>query len=166
MRLCLKLLSSKCALITLLTISLAYNISLMKFNPEFDETYEVKTILVWTKFCNGSCAPFDLFKNGKLQTPPNCPYQNCYVTKINKYFNETNPLRYDAILFHGTSIKDVNSTDLPQQRDPKQNYIFVQLEAADRYPVCQPFFDYFFNWTMTYKLFSVIPWTFFKVSNK
>lgn len=121
----------------------------------------VKSIILWTPENCSDCAPFKVFKAGNLVFKEhNCEYTNCFigVKPINR-----SKFPPDAIMFNGRVIKHTSIENLPKLRYSHQKYIFVQLESSKRYPVCQEYYDNFFNWTMTYRLDSDIPWTYFRV---
>lgn len=127
-----------------------------------------KRILFWTPTppnCR-DCAPFSAFKYGNLIFKQhNCEYQNCFITPNYGNLTEIDPENYDALMFNGRPTIRMGLDELPKRRRGDQVYIFVQLEAAVRFPVCQRYFDDFFNWTVTYRLDSDIPWTYFAVKN-
>lgn len=123
---------------------------------------DTKYILLWTpQYCD-NCAPFDSFGRGRYAFKrAHCQHQNCYITSNRTLLGDyTN---FDAILFNGRSMLGLNKNELPQRRLPKQTYVFVQLESADRFPVCSHFYDSFFNKTFTYKLKSNYPWPYFNL---
>lgn len=126
-----------------------------------------KYILLWEPPFVASSRPFKYFNVGnKMFKKFNCRYTNCYILKnyqkLNKIRNASN---YDAIMFNGKYLNRLTLDFLPKQRHPRQVFIFVQLEGADRFPVCPAYYDSFFNMTITYRLDSDIPWTYFKILN-
>lgn len=89
----------------------------------------------------------------------NCKVKNCYVT-ANKHLLPIE--EFDALLFHIPLPHYLNHRDvLPQKRSPHQRYIFANFETPINYvgKRTQYVLDGFFNWTMTYRLDSDIPWT-------
>ncbi|CAB3251706.1 unnamed protein product [Arctia plantaginis] len=71
---------------------------------------------------------------------------------------------FDGILFN---VKDLDKTtwDLPTLRSPIQKYIFAANYSAEEYPVCSPIYDGYFNWTWSYRLDSLIPYSYITVYN-
>ncbi|XP_026317845.1 alpha-(1,3)-fucosyltransferase C-like [Hyposmocoma kahamanoa] len=137
------------------------------YNNETTKAYQViakgsknlKYILFWTR---ADFAPFYYY--GKGQTAfikNNCSHVNCFVTSNRKLFN-SKMTKFDAILFNG---RNLDSFDLPKVRSPNQMYIYMMTESADNYPVCDPVFNNFFNWTATYRLDSDIPMTYMVIRN-
>lgn len=119
----------------------------------------LKYVLLWTR---ADYAPFYYY--GKGQTAfikNNCSHINCFVTDNRKFFN-SKITKFDAIFFNG---RNLDSFDLPKVRSPNQRYIYMMSESADNYPVCDPKFDNFFNWTATYRLDSDIPTTYMAIRN-
>lgn len=99
-----------------------------------------------------------IYKNG--QNPfieSNCTFNNCFLTNQKKLLKDYRD--YDAILF------DVeNSWDGPLRiRDPYQNFIFMATESAANYPLCDDFYDFYYNMTWTYKLDSDIRWSYLSI---
>lgn len=91
----------------------------------------------------------------------NCKFQNCYVIKNREYFQDITD--YDAILF---TVKGLGSgEDLPLARSDNQLYVFVSLESPKYYPF-DKMWNWFFNYTWTYKLDSDIIHPYFIVRNK
>lgn len=118
---------------------------------------DYKYILLWTR---RDFAPFYYFDEGQRSfLKNNCSVINCYVTTNRNFFNG-DVTKFDAIAFNGRNLK---RTDLPRQRSMKQKYIYFNLESADNFPVCNKYFEGFFNWTSTYKLNSDIPFPYLQV---
>lgn len=77
-----------------------------------------------------------------------CAVYNCYFTTNRNLFGD---VRYfDAIIFNLHEVSK-GSQELPKVRNRHQKYIFAANDSADNYPVCDSAYDYFFNWTWTYK---------------
>ncbi|CAH2234681.1 jg6153 [Pararge aegeria aegeria] len=93
-----------------------------------------------------------------------CKYINCYITYDRDLLRDSNQ-NLDAVVFNVRDIVKYQTEDIYLQRSPVQKYIFHSLDSSDKYPVCDPFFDDFFNWTWTYKLNSVIPQTLINIYN-
>lgn len=119
---------------------------------------KLKYILIWKP---GYYTPF-LSPEGQQRFMENkCEYQNCFVTGDKKYL--PNVTEFDAIIFNVRHMQSFRSNDVPIERSPKQIYIFYAVESAEYFPVCDKEYDEFFNWTMTYRLDSDIPVTYFEV---
>ncbi|XP_075973769.1 alpha-(1,3)-fucosyltransferase C-like [Anticarsia gemmatalis] len=78
-----------------------------------------------------------------------CPVNNCYVTHDRFALNDVS--EYDVILFHGPEIHR-KIYELPADRSKRQIYVFVSMESSHYYPIKEPRYDGYFNWTWTYKL--------------
>ncbi|XP_059060995.1 alpha-(1,3)-fucosyltransferase C-like [Achroia grisella] len=118
---------------------------------------DLKYILVWTSF-------YGIVEDGQEAfVKRECSFKNCYITHNRNLFSD---LRYfDVILFNGQDLSGKGG-DLPVTRSVMQKYIFAINDSADNYPVCNPVYDDFFNWTWTYRLESTIPYKFITVNNK
>lgn len=124
--------------------------------------YAIK-ILLWSRdpYCVG-CKPFDAFKTGNTVFKENaCEFTNCYI----QYKRQYPAIVFDAIIFNGRPIMRMQENNLPPRRKSKQIYIFLSLESPDRFPICHDRYDNYFNWTMTYRLDSDLPWPYFKVNS-
>ncbi|CAG9782537.1 unnamed protein product [Diatraea saccharalis] len=91
-----------------------------------------------------------------------CHHSNCYLTSNRSLLGNLG--YFDTILFSAQEISS-GERNLPNVRAAIQKYVFVANDSADNYPVCDSFYDQFFNWTWTYKMESSIPYTFFTVHN-
>lgn len=132
------------------------------------KTYYVKTnhekdhgliyILLWSAL---STEPFKYFlpEQDSLKSV-NCKYQNCYVVRDREYFLDV--LDYDAILF---TVKGLIDNDLPLARADNQLYVFVSQESPTYHPFHEQW-NWFFNYTWTYKLDSDIVHPYFIVRNR
>lgn len=116
-------------------------------------------ILLWT--------PRDMIPFGagaprrKSFTKINCQFQNCYITGDIDYFEDVTD--YDVILFNSI---DVNvDMDLPELRSDNQLYFFVSIESASNYEMSRDF-NWFFNYTWTYKLDSDVTYPYFVTRDK
>lgn len=116
-------------------------------------------ILLWT--------PRDMVPFGagaprrKSFTRMNCQFQNCYITGDIGYFDDVTD--YDVILFNSIDVK-VNM-DLPELRSDNQLYLFVSIESASYYEISRDF-NWFFNYTWTYKLDSDLTYPYFVAREK
>lgn len=90
-----------------------------------------------------------------------CEYQNCYIVDDIDFFRDVTD--YDAILFN--SIDLTIETKLPKVRSDKQIYVFVSTESSANYLMHEKF-NWFFNYTWTYKLDSDICYPYFVTRNK
>lgn len=108
-----------------------------------------KKILFWNTMFND-----ETFYMGKGDIFRDCPVNDCYATHDRNYANLTD---FDAVLFHGNELE---LTDLPASRSPRQWYVFVNLESPANRPLTNHFYEDFFNATMTYRLDSDIVWTY------
>lgn len=112
-----------------------------------------KFILQWT---NSTSAPFYFMKVGNLAFVRNkCKYTNCFVTNNTQFLDES---QFDAVIFNGREVINLEHEELPKRRSPEQKYIFGAMESADNYPVCDRIYDSYFNWTWTYKINSDFRW--------
>ncbi|XP_031847170.1 alpha-(1,3)-fucosyltransferase C [Nomia melanderi] len=85
----------------------------------------------------------------------NCPVSNCYA--IHDRFAVADLTEFDAVLFHANEL---DLSDLPKKRSPRQWYVFVNLESPANRPLIHYFYEDYFNLTMTYRLDSDIVWTY------
>ncbi|XP_034836324.1 alpha-(1,3)-fucosyltransferase C-like [Maniola hyperantus] len=117
---------------------------------------DMKHILSWTKI-NG------LTDEGQKYFIKNkCKFINCYLTS-NK--NLLGDLRYfDVILFNVQDVSE-ETQPLPDVRSSTQKYMFVATDSSDNYPVCNPLYDDFFNWTWSYRYDSTISYRFITIYN-
>lgn len=119
----------------------------------------LKFVLLWTR---ADYAPFYYYGKGQAAfIKNNCSYINCFVTD-NRNFFDSEVTKFDAIVFNG---RNLDSFDLPKDRSPSQIFIYMMTESADNYPVCDPMYNNFFNWTATYRLDSDIPVTYMIIRN-
>ncbi|KOB66482.1 hypothetical protein OBRU01_21171 [Operophtera brumata] len=118
-----------------------------------------KYILLWN---TPDYAPFSFYGQGqRVFLKNNCAAINCYVTTERKFFG-ADTTEFDAIAFNGRLLY---SNDLPKHRTMYQKFIYINMESAENYPVCNSIFDGYFNWTSTYKLNSDIPTPYLMVKN-
>lgn len=119
---------------------------------------KLKYILIWKP---SYYTPFLGLEGQQRFMENKCEYQNCFVTGDKTYL--PNITDFDAIIFNVRHMQDFRSNDVPTERSPNQIYIFYAMESADYFPVCDKEYDDFFNWTVTYRLDSDIPVTYFEV---
>lgn len=123
-------------------------------------TDDNKLILVWVPFFGD---PYFNFGDGSPQIfkEAGCNYTDCKFVKNRR----PEPLeRYDAILFHGYEFYDM-FFGVPARRNPKQLYVFMSLESSIRCSIPSSYRD-FYNYTMTYRLDSDIPWPYFQMVDR
>lgn len=128
-------------------IFIAYFITGKSFKPILKRKLQrylpdIKYLLLWTKV-------HGLQEDGQKQfVDKKCFNFNCYFTS-NKYL--LGDIRvFDGIIFN---LQDVSKGrhNLPKVRGYHQKYIFAANDSSDNYPVCDPVYESFFNWTWTYK---------------
>ena len=83
-----------------------------------------------------------------------CEYKNCYVNVA-----RTTPgiIDAEAVLFQGNNIPHIT----PKRRDSDQVFVFTDIEPPQYLHVTNlnhPKWRHFFNWTMTYRFDSDIPY--------
>lgn len=119
-------------------------------------------ILFWT---HKYMVPFGSAKQKRTSfTVMNCEFQNCYLTEDGAYFDDLTD--YDAILFNVIDLKE--DMELPMIRSDNQLYIFVSVESPKNFqiPTDSRQFDWYFNYTWTYKLNSDISYPYLIARNK
>lgn len=118
------------------------------FHPKKDVIF----ILVWTNFGE---EPFRRLGKGKrVFKKHKCTFSNCFITNNVNLFPKVTD--YDVILFGTPGLEKMTENDLPKKRLPSQRYVFVSAEPALYNRLCNKRFDYYFNWTWTYKIDSDI----------
>lgn len=142
---------------------LIITITLM-FNTFVIESQNIKKsgiiyILIWTR---RYMEPFIyMHTRRKSFKMMNCEFQNCYITDRSDFFEDMTD--YDAILFNAIDVKA--GMNLPGIRSDNQLYVFVSTESVPNYPTFDDF-NWFFNYTWTYKLNSDILFPYIIVRNK
>lgn len=120
---------------------------------------ELSYILLWT---HRFMKPYGVLnQRRKSFTNMNCEYQNCYLTENGKYFEDITD--FDAILFNAIDIRD--DMDIPEIRSDNQIYVFTSMESAKFFQLSEDF-DYYFNYTWTYKMKSDITYPYFVARSK
>lgn len=77
----------------------------------------------------------------------NCPVNNCYTTNNRNLI----PIEeYRALVFHGVQYQESYKRN-PPKRDPKQIYIYFNLENIYNTPTHLRYSKGFFNWTLSYR---------------
>lgn len=117
------------------------------------ETLKERKILLWTSMFED-----EYFYLGKTGQFDHCPkYNNCLLTRSRESITDS-----EAVLFHGNELV---REDLPKERDPRQYYVFVNLESPINRPITDSYYEDYFNLTMTYRLDSDIPWPYNMIKN-
>lgn len=142
----------------LVLLSIRYDLGYTLFSRKSLSDSQQKYILAWDS------AHYVLNEN-KEQHFPNlkCRVNNCIFTD-NKDLLDGDYTQFHALIFTEQLFKR-SDIKLPQKRSKEQIYIFSTLESSYNYPACEVSYDNFFNWTFTYRLDSVVPWTYFVVRN-
>ncbi|XP_032523160.2 alpha-(1,3)-fucosyltransferase C-like [Danaus plexippus] len=83
-----------------------------------------------------------------------CQYINCYIT-YDKHFLSEDHRYLDAVIFNARDV--ITYPELNLTRSQNQIYIFHSMDSSENFPICNSFYDNFFNYTWTYKLNSDIP---------
>lgn len=144
--------------------SLAILVTLIVLNTFYVESHSkehgIIYILIWTPMFR---EPFTFWKHKRKSfVAMNCKFQNCFIIENSDYFDDVT--NFDVILFNTIDMTEL--MDLPQARSDNQIYVFVSTESAQNYPQKAEIFNYFFNYTWTYKLNSDITYPYFIVRNK
>lgn len=114
-------------------------------------------ILTWT---DGSKVPFARWSKGQESLiSNNCTFRNCYIVNNREYFQDI--LDYDVLLFNPSGISD----EFPPARSDNQLYILTCTEPA-AYLALGERYNWFFNYTWTYRLDSDVMYPYFYVRNK
>lgn len=117
----------------------------------------IKYILQWT---SGAEEPLVLMPTGH-QPFIDCSWDNCFITRSKYYFSDIT--QFDAILF--SSSDHGYNDEVPKNRHPRQQYVFVSQEPASMHPLSQWTQNYF-NMTWTYKLDSDVTFRNIMVKNR
>lgn len=135
-----------CLILSIL-IYVTFQISLDYRRPVYDFPIirnGSKYILYWDKMWSYDDYGFG-FGSKNFQ---NCRVKNCFTTKD----KELMPIdKFDALIFHGVEFyKRIWSN--PSKRDPKQVYIYFNMESPFNTPSLQLKMTHsFYNWTLTYR---------------
>lgn len=134
------------------TLSRVYKHFTTSVNYSVVNSRHMKKILFWNTLYGD---PYFAFGQG--QDPfvkAKCPESRCYTSDDRYLLTEDT---WDAIVFNFNAY-DTSVEIVPTKRSAKQRYIFFMLEAPSvaRIPLEQ--FHNFFNWTMTYRSDSDIPY--------
>lgn len=112
-----------------------------------------KLMLMWTTF-------FGQSPENRLHLMDECPdlKDKCVLTADRSLAD-----RADAIVFH-FMVDDFMPNDVPKTRSPSQRYVFLTVEAPPNYRIWGRNMLHappnFFNWTMTYRYDSDVPWVY------
>lgn len=131
-------------------------------SADSEKTESIKHILIWTE---KNLKPLINLGEGRtVFIEKKCEWNNCYVTGDRNLLGDYT--EFEAIIFGGTQLYLLRyKNDLPKRRDPKQKYIYANLESAASYPVCTSVWNYFFNTTWTYRLDSTLFWPYFIIED-
>lgn len=119
----------------------------------------IKYVLLWH---HSDFAPFYYFLEKDVFKKNNCSFTNCHVTTNRSYFGKDLD-RFHAIAFNCRMLGYYNPEVIP--RSPHQKFIFVNTEASVAMKINTNIYDGFFNWTLTYKLDSDIPYPYILIRN-
>ena len=140
-------------MLTLFQCFMIYQMSLFGNGRKTSEITKKRKTITWFRLYHKILTHHTILFDWKK-----CEYSNCKLT-----FRTLLPqdgimrLKSDAVLFQGNNLHPVQV----ERRDPNQVYIFVSYEPpeylhSDLYG--SPTWDGIFNWTMTYRLDSDIPY--------
>ncbi|CAG4954951.1 unnamed protein product [Colias eurytheme] len=122
----------------------------------------MRYILLWS---DPEHCPFNYLGEGRATFKErNCSWTNCYVTSDRNHLGDYT--EFEAVAFNGPDLPDLRTrNDLPKRRSPRQKYVYVNIESAANYPICTKSWDFYFNWTWTYRLDSDLVWKYFVIRN-
>lgn len=116
--------------------------------PTINKDPSTHYILIWT-----GGKTFNLpYKKGYTVFEENCPRKNCFITE-NKHLLPSVD-EYAAIMFSVPTSSNHPKETIPQKRDPRQRYVFVNFESPLRFRGENAQYVYnngFYNWTMTFR---------------
>lgn len=115
----------------------------------------LKTILVWNNGYGQKRMGFDEGQESFLLHK--CEVNTCYITADRSYLPVNS---FDAVIFH---LRPTDPQDLPKMRSPKQRWIMYEVESASYLYQDLAYYDGVFNWTMTYRLDSDIPFRYGRI---
>ncbi|KAK4878324.1 hypothetical protein RN001_010830 [Aquatica leii] len=102
-----------------------------------------KHILFWTSYFSQK----DYYIGFGSEPFGKCEYKNCFTTNNKSFLNID---QFDAVVFHGNEF-NMNLHKKPSVRTLDQVYIYVNGESPIMRPDSFAPFNYFYNWTMTYR---------------
>lgn len=135
---------------------------IVMFNAFYVNSVGEKTpgLIYILMFTDGSKEPFVRWQKAqKSLISNNCTFQNCYIVKNRNYFQDI--LDYDVLLFNPSGISD----EFPLARSDNQLYILTCTEPA-AYLALGDRYNWFFNYTWTYRLDSDVIFPYFYIRNK
>lgn len=129
-------------------------------------TTDLKYVLIWNQTKRSRLGyqirqEYEYTQGQRIFIKQNCSYINCYITYDKNILPSEG--EFDAVVFNVEDISRVYAQEINLTRSKFQKYIFRSHESSEKYPICNPEFDDFFNWTWTYKLDSDIPNPFFNI---
>lgn len=143
---------------TMFLILIVFNSLYLKSEP-YEKRSNLIYILQWT---DSRREPYAYWKPGrKYFKAMNCEFKNCYITDNINYFDDVTD--YDVILFNAIDI--TSYMELPVKRSDNQIYAFITTDSAVNFPTNKEM-NWFFNYTITYKLDSDIPYPYIAVRNR
>lgn len=126
---------------------------------------DYKYILIWNQPKRYNKTMFfkneDFIPGQRMFIQQKCAHYNCYFTYSKNILNHDED--FDAVVFNVHDVKRLDVDNLNLTRDSNQLYIFRSTEPVEKYALCNPDLDDFFNLTWTYKLNSDIPQPLFRV---
>ncbi|XP_042217518.1 alpha-(1,3)-fucosyltransferase C-like [Homarus americanus] len=116
----------------------------------------LKTILVWAEGYGTKTMSFG-YGRAPFVTAQ-CEVDTCMMTANRSFV----PLQeFDALIFH---FRAVERDKLPQRRSPHQRWVFWEVESASYIYQDPGYYNNMFNWTMTYRRNSDIPYPYGQVT--
>lgn len=111
--------------------------------------------------------PFYIFTQKDVFAKNNCSYQNCIVITDRNYFNG-NLSKFDAVAINGrfpfsSYFQELNNLSRAELKSLHQKFIYVNTESAENNPVSYSELDGYFNWTLSYKLDSDVPYPYIQI---
>lgn len=118
-------------------------------------------IFLWTNRAHNTF--MFLEESNKVFIDNHCLFQNCFIVNTTSYLRPVT--EYDALLFNAVTLHAKPTMLPPYLRSLNQKYVLVSLESAATYPIAAKY-NYFFNWTWTYKLNSDINFAYILIKHK
>uniref|UniRef100_U5EV02 Fucosyltransferase n=1 Tax=Corethrella appendiculata TaxID=1370023 RepID=U5EV02_9DIPT len=120
---------------------------------------KVKSILLLTNYFGKRGWELPRVTNGYeyFTTSENCEFANCVITSNISYYDDIS--KYDAVVFHVThAYRNLISHPIPRSYD--QVYVAANMESPVNTDNPLRSLEYFFNWTMTYRMDSDVLWNY------
>lgn len=125
-------------------------VKLLSLVDEDESINETRIILFWVPYYNRDDYYFGFGQGPFLRR--SCSVTNCITTNDRSLVSDA-----DAVVFH---MRNINVFDLPPIRHQRQRWVFYLYEPPPHTNVDLKQFRNFFNWTMTYRRDSDVPYTF------